>query len=224
MPITTIFFDAGGTLVFPDVDLTYAALGARGIYPSQQQLEAAERESKLQLDDARSKNHSVDAQYWDMYYGSLLRQLGMADDIELRAMLVGATRKSTNWQRVLPGTYDLLDRMKRRYRIGLISNSDGSVEQLFQLLGLADYFDSFTDSCRCGFEKPDPRIFQAALRSLSTKPEFSVYVGDIYSIDFVGAKAVGMQAVLMDVAGVYRNTPHLRAESLSELEFRLVIE
>ena len=54
MNLEAIFFDAGGTLVFPDERLTLAALHQRGFEPSQEQLYAAERAAKRQLDDART--------------------------------------------------------------------------------------------------------------------------------------------------------------------------
>ncbi len=85
-----------------------------------------------------------------------------------------------------------------------------------------DCFDSFIDSHLCGFEKPDPRIFECALRSLGVTPQQSLYVGDIYSIDLVGAQRSGMAAILMDISGAYRDTPYPRVESLVELESRLL--
>lgn len=219
--LTTIFFDAGGTIVFPDAALTLAALAELHLFPSEEQLQAAERDAKRQFDAARDGHHSVDAQYWDLYYLSLFRELGIGDDAGLRAALVAAARSGMNWRRVRPHTREVLKRLQRRYRIGLISNSDGSVRRLFELLRLDDCFACFTDSRHCGFEKPDRRIFECALAELGATPEESLYVGDIYSIDFVGAQAVGMGAVLIDVAGAYRDTAYPRVESLAELETRL---
>jgi FMN phosphatase YigB (HAD superfamily) len=46
-------------------------------------------------------------------------------------------------------------------------------------------------------------------------------VGDIYSVDYVGATRAGMQTILFDVAGAYRETDLARVESLEELERRL---
>ena len=221
LQLTTIFFDAGGTLVFPDPALTLAALAELHLFPSEQQLQAAERDAKRQFDSARAGHDSVDAQYWDLYYLSLFRELGIADDARLRAALVAATRRGMNWRRVRPHTREVLERLQRRYRIGLISNSDGSVRRLLELLKLDDCFASFTDSRHCGFEKPDRRIFECALAELGATPEESLYVGDIYSIDFIGARDVGMSAVLIDVAGAYRDTAYPRVESLAELETRL---
>src|ERR1043166_4906866 len=66
--LTTIFFDAGGTIVYPDPALTLAALAERRLFPTEAQLHAAEREAKRQFDDSRADDRSVDTQYWDLYY------------------------------------------------------------------------------------------------------------------------------------------------------------
>ena len=221
MALTTIFFDAGGTIVFADPGLTLAPLAARNIFPSDDQLYAAERDAKRQFDASRAGHHSADGQYWDVYYRRLFRELDIADDAALRADLVAATRYGMNWRRVRPQTREILQRLRHTYRVGLISNSDGTVRRLLESLHLADCFDSFTDSRLCGFEKPDPRIFLCAMAELGARPEDSLYVGDIYCLDMVGARAVGMAAVLIDIAAVYRDSGHPRIESLAELESHL---
>jgi len=71
----------------------------------------AEREAKRQFDRARAEHHSVDAQYWDIYYLRLLHELRIAEDTELRAALVAATRKGTNWRQVRPDTREVLARL-----------------------------------------------------------------------------------------------------------------
>jgi putative hydrolase of the HAD superfamily len=69
-----------------------------------------------------------------------------------------------------------------------------------------------------GHEKPHPAIFEAALREMKAEAAESLYVGDVYSVDYVGARNAGMQAVLFDVAGAYREREFPRVESLTELE------
>ena len=83
--------------------------------------------------------------------------------------------------------------------------------------GIADCFRTITDSGLVGCEKPHPEIFRQALRSLDAQPEESLYVGDVYSVDYLGATRAGMQAVLMDVPGAYTNKGVARVESLAEL-------
>ena len=48
-------------------------------------------------------------------------------------------------------------------------------------------------------------------------PEESLYVGDVYSVDYLGATGAGMQAMLFDVAGAYGEKGVPRVESLQEL-------
>lgn len=47
-------------------------------------------------------------------------------------------------------------------------------------------------------EKPNPKIFKIALEKANCKPKESLYIGDIYDIDILGANSVGMQAILID--------------------------
>jgi putative hydrolase of the HAD superfamily len=83
--------------------------------------------------------------------------------------------------------------------------------------GIADCFESITDSGIVGIEKPRAEIFEAALTAMDARSNESLYVGDVYSVDYVGARNAGMQAVLFDVAGAYRNRDLPRVESLQQL-------
>lgn len=56
---------------------------------------------------------------------------------------------------------------------------------------------------------------------MQAAPEQSLYVGDVYSVDYLGATSAGMQAVLMDVPGAYREKGVPRVESLAELQTML---
>jgi FMN phosphatase YigB (HAD superfamily) len=58
------------------------------------------------------------------------------------------------------------------------------------------------------------------MKSLNVMPAESLYTGDVYSVDYVGATGVGMQSVLFDVAGAYKDFVP-RVESLEELEMAL---
>jgi putative hydrolase of the HAD superfamily len=218
--IDALFFDVGNTLIFADHPKTLAPLWERGVRPSPTQLLAAERVARQELDLLLAKTRKVDQQYWETYYGHLLSTLGITD-ISLRLQLVSLARTSGNWTQVLPGTQELLQRLRRKYRLAVISNSDGGMARLLDSRGLGQCFEAVIDSGSVGHEKPAPEIFRAALDALAVAPKHSVYIGDIYSVDYLGARNAGMHAILMDQAGVYatRNLP--RIESLNELEPRL---
>ncbi len=68
-----------------------------------------------------------------------------------------------------------------------------------QRCGIANCFRTITDSGVVGHEKPHPEIFRQALKSMNATPDESLYVGDVYSVDYLGATGAGMQAILMDV-------------------------
>src|SRR5258708_11923934 len=186
MLLEAVFFDVGSTLVFPNLELTLAPLLERGVRPEQAQLFAAERRAKREMDALMMQSGRVDQQYWETYYRYVLEDLRI-DDGPLPA-LVSAARTSANWTRVLPGTRATIESLGQRYKLGVISNSDGRVATLLENCGLGGCFLKITDSGTVGHEKPDARIFQSALESLGVVAENSVYMGDIYSIDYLGAR------------------------------------
>jgi putative hydrolase of the HAD superfamily len=158
----------------------------------------------------------VDHSFWWIFHTHLLQQLG--EDVCVREELVKNTQKSTNWDQILPGTRDALDRIGQSFSIAVISNSDGRIEQVLSRCGIATCFESVTDSGTVGVEKPRLEIFQAALTTMKVRAEESLYVGDLYSVDYVGASNAGMQAILFDVAGAYHDRGVPRVESLKQLE------
>jgi len=220
MPVAvkTIFFDVGNTLLFPNRQHILSVLN--GHQPSLEQWHAIERETKRKFDDVVQHGGIVDHGFWWMFYSRLLQDLDIASD-GLRDQLVNATRVSSNWCVIRPGTREDLERFGQRYRLGVISNADGKIVDVLTQCGIADCFDSITDSGIVGYEKPHPVIFQSALEAMKARPEESLYVGDVYSVDYVGATKAGMNAVLFDVSGAYRESGLPRVESLEELEKHL---
>ena len=210
-----IFFDVGNTLLFPNRPRLLAPL-PKEKHPSLESWQALERRTKKEFDDGLIGG-KVDHGFWWTFHTHLLNQLDAFDDA-VRDELVVNTQNSANWDQILPGTREALERIKQRYAIAVISNADGRIDAVLSRCGICDCFASITDSGNVGQEKPHPAIFAAALERMKADPADSLYVGDVYSVDYVGARHAGMQAVLFDVAGAYRGQEHPRVESLSELE------
>jgi putative hydrolase of the HAD superfamily len=102
------------------------------------------------------------------------------------------------WCRTMPGTTEALDRLRAAgLRLAVVSNSDGRVEEALEAAGIRDRFDVILDSALVGVEKPDPAIFRAALTALAVAPHEALFVGDLYDVDVVGARAAGIEAVLL---------------------------
>jgi len=218
--VKVIFFDVGNTLLFPNRKRIHAPLIQRGFHPDPERLRDLECRTKNQFDAIMTTNGSPDHSFWWMFYTQLLSEIGLHDDA-VREQLVSGIRDSANWDQILPGTADRLRTIGQRYRIAVISNADGRIEDVLRCCGIADCFRTITDSGLVGYEKPHPEIFRQALKSMAAVPEESLYVGDVYSVDYLGATGAGMQAVLMDVSGAYRDKGLPRVESLEELQSAL---
>jgi len=214
-----VFFDVGNTLLFPNHDIILAPLRAKAEAPSEELWHSIERRTKPQFDAEMQSGHA-DHSFWYLFYCNLLEEMGLHDDM-LRDQLVAATRVSANWGKPRAETRAHLDRISQHYRVGVISNSDGKIPELLAANGIFDCFESIIDSGNIGYEKPHPAIFEVALRGMKTAPEESLYVGDMYSIDYQGATRVGMQAMLFDVSGAYRDLGVPRVDSLQALDDHL---
>jgi len=117
---------------------------------------------------------------------------------DVAACLQRLHRENNLWCRLAAGTRESLDRLRSAgLRLGVVSNADGRVEEALVAAGLRNCFDVVLDSALVGVEKPDPAIFRAALDALGVAPAEALYVGDLYDVDVVGARAAGMEAVLL---------------------------
>jgi putative hydrolase of the HAD superfamily len=188
---------------------------ASDLHPTLEQWQTLERRTKHEFDLGMQRGR-VDHGFWWTFYTYLLQQFG--HDPNLRDVLVENTQNSANWDLIPTGTRDSLERLRKDFRIAVISNADGGIERVLTRCGIADCFESITDSGIVGVEKPRKEIFEAALLAMNARPEESLYVGDVYSVDYAGARNAGMQAVLFDVAGAYRDLDLPRVESLEQLE------
>jgi putative hydrolase of the HAD superfamily len=219
-PLRAIFFDVGNTLLFPNRAVILSALYERGTVPTIEQWHAIERRTKKEFDTMMEREGHADHSFWFLFYSHLVDELRIQDDA-IRDALVAATRVSANWGDMRPGTRDVLKRLGRTYRLAVISNADGKIAALLARNGIADCFETITDSGIIGHEKPHPAIFEVALRNLGVPAGESLYVGDVHSVDYLGATRAGMQAILFDVAGAYSDDGLPRVAALEELELHL---
>ena len=104
---TTIFFDVGNTLLFPNRERILAPLADRGVCPTIEQLHSLERRTKQEFDSIMQSGGHADHPFWYIFYTHLLEELGIADDA-MRDQLVKATQDSANWDGIRPGTCETL--------------------------------------------------------------------------------------------------------------------
>lgn len=114
----------------------------------------------------------------------------------------------------------LLEALRSRFRLGVISNFTGNLDRCLVELGIRDVFELVTDSAIVGFTKPDPRAFVRSLEALGVSPEDSWMVGDNFEADIRPAERLGMRTVWLapaDRAVPPGCTPTARITSLTAL-------
>jgi putative hydrolase of the HAD superfamily len=87
---------------------------------------------------------------------------------------------------------------ERNIKIGLISNADVIDSKYWNESPLAQFFESVIFSCDVGMLKPEPGIYDLALKSLNVFTEKSIFVGDGGSNELYGAKMTGMRTIITE--------------------------
>jgi putative hydrolase of the HAD superfamily len=102
--------------------------------------------------------------------------------------------------RIDPDTKDILLKLHGRYKLGLVSNFaiPECVSKLLENHGLEKLFDVIIVSATINRRKPNPEIFEEALRRLRVDASETVFVGDTMDADIKGAKDMGMKAIYIE--------------------------
>jgi putative hydrolase of the HAD superfamily len=224
--IETVFLDAGGVLVNPSWPRVSAGLARHGVTVSAAALEVAEPHAKKQLDTGAAIKATNDTSRGWLYFNLVLQHAGIplseATDAALRELAEYHARFNL-WEIVPPEVPAALDRLRAAgHRLVVVSNANGTLQAQFDRLDLARHFDVLIDSAIEGVEKPDPRLFEIALQRSGARAETTVHAGDFFHIDVVGARKAGLQAWLIDAAGLYADHDVARVPSLHALVERLL--
>lgn len=98
------------------------------------------------------------------------------------------------------GAFEVLDYLKPKYNLHIITNGFHEVQsQKLHNSKLSPYFKTVTNSESVGVKKPNPHIFEFALRQANAKRENSIMVGDCINADVLGALNCGMDAILFSI-------------------------
>jgi putative hydrolase of the HAD superfamily len=224
--LRTLFLDAGGVLVHPNWTRVSEGLARHGVLAGAAVLAAAEPQAKRELDGpARDQAHDDDTRGW-VYFNLVLRHAGIPRSAKTDAALVELREyhlAHNLWETVPSEVAPSLRALRAAgLQLVVVSNSNGTLKMKMERLGLAPLVDVLFDSFEEGVEKPDPRFFQIALDRSGADRAATVHVGDLYSIDVVGARAAALRgAVLFDAAGLYPDADCLRVSSLLDLVERV---
>ncbi len=153
------------------------------------------------------------------YEGVVLKEANIEATESLILGLLGKMRQVKSKLVLFDDVVPALTELKARQLIlGLISNVQREIASLLNEVGLSPWLQVVVTSQEAGFIKPQPGIFQFALRRAGVQPSEAIYIGDQYQIDVGGANNVGMKGVLLDRDGDFAEVAGSpRLQSLREI-------
>jgi putative hydrolase of the HAD superfamily len=194
----TVLLDALGTLVELERPwpLLVAELAARGVVVSEDDARRA-----MLSEMAYYRAHHDEADRWPALRDLRRRCAGVVQEAlatplplaEVEEALLAALRF-----RAYPEVPDVLAALRSGgARLAVVSNWDVSLHDVLERTRLRPLVDVVVTSAEVGVAKPDPGIFAIALERLGAPRDGAVHVGDSLEVDVAGARAAGVDAVLV---------------------------
>ncbi len=209
--IRAIFFDVGFTLldIHPSIPELVATVCAREGMPVAvaQLAESLPQAEQYFVRSARTwpetwGDEAAINRFWQNYYSVLLRPcLPDASDAEITslAQAIQMVFDSGESYRLFPDVAPTLDALKARgLTLGVVSDWGLSLGLIMRHHDLTPYFDFAVVSAAARLAKPNPGLYQLALQRANAIPDYAIHVGDSYVRDVLGARAAGIEGVLLD--------------------------
>jgi putative hydrolase of the HAD superfamily len=221
-----VILDVGGVLLVPHFETVGPVLEPFGVRVSAADAERAHYFGAGALDAAEEDPPSPSS-----YVRGYLEGIGLSDtDMPLAVERLRTAWSVPNldvWRQQVRGSLDGMRKLHEAHiKLGIISNSDGSVEEQLRRGRICQVGEGYgvpvlaiIDSGIVGVAKPAAEIFRHALDPLGVQPEEALYVGDTLRYDVTGARAAGLVPVHFDP---YELCPqpqdHAHVKNLSEVE------
>jgi putative hydrolase of the HAD superfamily len=207
--VRAIFFDAVGTVIFPDPPAAsvYAAVAQR--YGSCLPLDVIEGRFREAFRREEAFDHSTNGlrtdeereeRRWRHIVAAVLDDVTDGEAC-FRELFEHFSRPEA-W-RCAPGVAETLAELSRRgYRLGLASNYDRRLRAVAAGLPELRSLDCLVISSEVGWRKPARQFFESVVRQAGVPPEEVLFVGDDPVNDEEGARAAGLQTILLDPRGL----------------------
>lgn len=205
--IRAILFDAAGTLFYltKTVGDHYAYVGREvGLDLDAERLESAfdaawkQMPRRAAIDGPREND---DKGWWRDLVGRVFDQvapsLSELDRDNFFEIAYEHFAEAGVWK-LYPDVLDVLEQLRKRFQLAVISNFDGRLRLILQNLGISKYFAHVFISSELGADKPDPQIFRRALKEMHLDAHEVLHVGDDPERDWKAAKEAGLLVFQLD--------------------------
>lgn len=199
--IKVIFFDAVGTLIHlpKSVGHHYAHVGKRvGLSFETAALDHAFTASWKQMPvrpAIEGPRADDDKGWWRDLIDQVIDQVApRTSELDRDAFFEGAYSHFAGagvWE-LYPDVIDVLEILRPRFDLAVVSNFDGRLRMILEQLGVSRFFPHVFLSSELGADKPDPLIYQRALKLIAVAPDEVLHVGDDPVRDWRGAEAAGL--------------------------------
>ncbi len=203
----SIFFDAVGTLIHlpRGVGFHYALVGDRlGVKLDPAALDHAFTASwsrigaRPAIDGPRDDD---DKDWWRSFVAQVIDQvapaMGALDRDAFFEAAYSHFAEAGVWE-LYPEVLDVLQALKPRFQLGVVSNFDGRLRVILEQFGISKFFRNIFLSSELGADKPDPLIYRRALQISGLAPNECLYAGDDPDRDWKPAIAAGLKVFRLD--------------------------
>lgn len=221
--ITDIFFDLDHTLW--DFDKN-SGLTFKKIFK--------EQDIEIDIDKFLEVYEPINLEYWRLYRDEKIGK------VELRYKRLKTTFDKLNFKisdelinqisedyitylpmfnHLLDGAKDLLDYLKDKYNLHIITNGFEEVQKIkLEKSQINDYFNVVVTSESVGVKKPNPKVFEFALKEANVSANKSIMIGDSLEADVLGALGVGISPIHLfkDIRSVDERV--ISVQALSEIK------
>lgn len=225
--IKAVFFDIGSTLIdaCPDIDGVFCEVAQRRGHEINPSEVAAHMPA---IHGYYEDEYLRDGDFWCSPQGSveiylemyryLSHLMGLSHDAEALAAGVNEAFCTPACWKIIEDVIPCLRELKAMHlRLGVVSNWSPSLNDLLRGLFLAPYFEEIISSADVGYRKPNPMIFTIILERMGLSPCEVLHVGDRPDADGEGAKAAGIEAIIIDRFGQYQENGFTTIGSLGDL-------
>lgn len=118
-----------------------------------------------------------------------VREFGINDPKYAKNLSDDFLERTTHKTRLIDGAIELLDYLKPKYRMHILSNGFSEVQfKKIENSGLRPYFDKIILSEDANINKPHADMFTYALKNTNSKRNKTIMIGDSWEADVVGAR------------------------------------